>query len=142
MTRFRSLLAAGIATALCASFHPAAAQDAPRSQAGGVRQSVAGTEVEIVYRRPVARGRALFGALVPWGRIWTPSADSAARLTVSRPVEVNGQPLPAGSYGVWAIPDSTSWTLVFSRAASAVLQLRWGTTVVPLTLRARPGGTR
>ena len=52
-----------------------------RSQLGVVSQSIAGTRVEIVYRRPVARGRQLFGSLVPWGRIWTPSADSAARLT-------------------------------------------------------------
>jgi hypothetical protein len=147
-----------------------------RSQLGTVTQMVAGTRVEIEYRRPVARGRALFGALVPWGHVWTPSADSAARITLSGPVEVNGSPLAAGSYGVWAIPDSSAWTVVFSTEASvfhlrypegkdalrvravptrgehvetlafvfpvvdadsAVLQLRWGTTVVPLTLRAR-----
>jgi hypothetical protein len=147
-----------------------------RSQLGTVTQSVAGTRVEIVYRRPVARGRELFGALVPWGRVWTPSADSAARLTVSAPVEVNGSPLAAGAYAVWTIPDSSAWTVIFSTEAevfhlrypegkdalrvravpargehvetlafvfpvvdadSAVLQLRWGTTVVPLTFRAR-----
>jgi len=147
-----------------------------RSQLGTVTQWVAGTRVEVLYRRPVARGRELFGALVPWGEMWTPSADSAARLTVSGPVEVNGAPLAAGTYGVWAIPDSAAWTVVFSEAAvafhtrypqgrdavrvravpargehvetlafvfpvvdadSAVLQLRWGTTVVPLTFRAR-----
>ena len=148
-----------------------------RSQSGTVTQSVAGTRVEIEYRRPVARGRALFGALVPWGRTWTPSADSAARITLSGPMEVNGAPLAAGAYAVWVIPDSASWTVIFSTEASvfhlrypegkdalrvratpaqgehvetlafvfptvdadsAVLQMRWGTTVVPLTLRARP----
>ena len=56
--------------------------------------------------RPVARGRELFGALVPWGRIWTPSADSAARITLSTPIEVNGSRLAAGTYSIWTIPDS------------------------------------
>ena len=153
----------------------ACAQNA-RSQLGSVSQSIGGTRVEIVYRRPVARGRQLFGSLVPWGRIWTPSADTAARLTTSGPLEVNGSELPAGTYSVWAIPDSTSWTIVFNSVAeafhlrypdgrdvlrvratptsgehvetlmftfpvvdadSARLELRWGSTVVPLSIRAK-----
>lgn len=147
----------------------------PKSQLGVVAQSVGGARIEIVYRRPVARGRALFGTLVPWGRIWTPSADSAARLTLSEPVEINGSKLAAGTYSLWTIPDSASWTFVFNGvpdafhlrypdghdvlrvkatpthgehvetllfafplvdADSARLELRWGTTVVPLTIRA------
>lgn len=151
------------------------AQGIPRSQLASVVQQVASARIEVVYRRPVARGRALFGTLVPWGKTWTPSADSAARLTTSAPITVNGSPLAAGSYGVWAIPDSTSWTVIFSSvssvfhtrypqdsdvlrvsstptrgdhteallfafplvdADSAVLHFRWGTTVVPLMIRA------
>lgn len=157
----------------------ACAQEIPRSQLGSVSQLVAGTRVEITYRRPVARGRELFGALVPWGQVWTPSADSAAIFRVSGPVEINGSVLPAGEYALWTVPDATSWTVIFSRVArvfhlrypqgqdalrvratpergehvetlqfgfplvdadSAELQLRWGPTVVPLRLRARPRG--
>jgi hypothetical protein len=169
------------AAALCGCSRRSPAQSVARSQLGTVTQQVAGTRIEILYRRPVARGRALFGALVPWGRIWTPSADSAARMTISAPVTVNGAALPAGTYGIWAIPDSTSWTVIFSGSAvafhlrypeghdvlrvhatpqrgdhvesllfsfpmvdadSAVLQLRWGTTVVPLSIRAASDGSR
>jgi Protein of unknown function (DUF2911) len=57
--RFPSVIAL-LLSAACAS-----AQAAPRSQLATVSQHVAGTRIEIVYRRPVARGRALFGALVP-----------------------------------------------------------------------------
>lgn len=119
--------------------------------------------------------------LLPWGRIWSPSADSAARMTISTPVTVNGAALPAGTNGIWAIPDSASSTVIFSGSAaafhlrypdghdvlrvhaapqrgdqvesllfafpmvdsdSAVLQLRWGTTVVPLSIHAASDGTR
>src|ERR1700753_146178 len=49
----------------------------PKSQLAVVTQYVAGTKIEITYRRPVARGRAIFGALVPYGRVWSPSSDTA-----------------------------------------------------------------
>ena len=147
-----------------------------RSQLGSVSQSVTSTKIDIVYRRPVARGRTLFGALVPWGQVWTPSADSAVRVTISEPIEINGSRLAAGSYSMWAIPDSTSWTIIFNSQAqvfhlrhdegrdvlrvkavptksdhietlmfafpmvdadSARLEMRWGTTVVPMLIRAK-----
>jgi hypothetical protein len=95
------------------------AQAPPKSQLGTVSQLIAGTRVEITYRRPVARGRELFGALVPWGRIWSPSADSAARITLTGPMEINGSTLAAGSYSIWAMPDSVSWTIIFNRTVVA-----------------------
>jgi Protein of unknown function (DUF2911) len=80
-------------------------------------QMVGATEIRVMYIRPVARGRALFGSLVPYQRVWTPSADSAMRITFSTDVDIEGKTLPAGSYSVWAIPDSTQWTLIFNKRA-------------------------
>ena len=176
MRTLRVAALAALSTCACASVTTAQTATVPKSQLGTVSQLISGTRVEVLYRRPVARGRALFGALVPWGRIWTPSADSAARLTISAPIEINGSTLAAGSYSIWTIPDSMSWTIIFNRTAaafhlrypsgqdvlrvtavpakgehvetlmwefpvvdadSAILQLRWGTTVVPLKLRSR-----
>ena len=115
----------------------ACAQSNLKSQLGTVSQQVVETNIDIRYRRPVARGRELFGALVPWGRIWTPSADSAAVLTVSHPITVNGERLPAGSYGIWTIPDSTSWTIIFS-GVPAAFHLRYPEGHDVLRVQARP----
>jgi len=114
------------------------AQTIPKSQLGVVSQLIADTRVEVTYRRPVARGRDLFGALVPWGRIWTPGADSAVRVTFSTPVEINGERLPAGAYSIWTLPDSLSWTVVFNRQAVA-FHLRYPTGQDALRVQARPG---
>jgi hypothetical protein len=76
-------------------------------------------KIEIVYRRPVARGRDLFGALVPMGRIWSPSADTAAVFSTTKDLELDGSKLPAGRYSVWAIPDRENWTIIFSSVAQA-----------------------
>lgn len=153
------------------------AQSGRRSQLASVTQLVGPAKIEIVYRRPVARGRELFGKLVPYGRIWTPSADSAALFTTSTDLDVNGSKLKAGRYAVWMVPDSSDWAWVFSKAQpvfhlnlpkasdevlrvkaasqqaghmetlgfyfpmvdadSAILNMQWGTTVVPLRIKAR-----
>ncbi|HEY9517287.1 MAG TPA: DUF2911 domain-containing protein [Gemmatimonadaceae bacterium] len=115
----------------------ASAQTNLKSQLGTVSQQLVDTRIELRYRRPVARGRALFGALVPWGEMWTPSADSAAVLSISGPITVNGEPLPAGSYGIWAIPNSTSWTVIFS-AQAAAFHLRYPTGRDALRVQAVP----
>ena len=63
----------------------------------------------------VARGRELFGTLVPWGRIWCPGADDATNIELSTAVKIDGQDLPAGKYSVWAEPQPDKWTLIFNR---------------------------
>ncbi|MGE3616048.1 MAG: DUF2911 domain-containing protein [Gemmatimonadales bacterium] len=97
-----------------------AGQAIPFSQHGEVSQRIGLTDVSLSYNRPVARGRVLFGpdGLVKWDRIWHPGADSATRLTVSRPVRLGGNPLPAGEYSLWLIPHADGpWTVIVSRAA-------------------------
>lgn len=79
-------------------------------------QRVGRLEIALSYNRPVARGRRLFGAIVHWGEVWHPGADSATTIQFSREVLVQGRPLAAGRYTLWTIPDSLRWTVIFSRA--------------------------
>jgi len=83
------------------------------SQPAAVAQRVANTEITVTYSRPVARGRELFGALVPYGQVWNPGADKATSIEFTRDVRVNDQPLAAGKYSLWAIPDPDRWTMIF-----------------------------
>ncbi len=91
-------------------------QAIPWSQHGTVSQRVGLTDITIAYNRPVARGRALFGSLVPWGRVWHPGADSATTISFSRAVRIEGHDLPAGRYTLWTIPTPDRWTVIFSHA--------------------------
>jgi len=88
-----------------------------KSQAASVSQRVANTEITITYSRPVARGRALFGALIPYNEVWDPGADQATAIAFTRDVQIDGHPLPAGKYSLWAIPRPDTWTIIFSKAA-------------------------
>jgi hypothetical protein len=87
-----------------------------KSQPGAVAQRVATTEITITYSRPVARGRELFGQLVPFDQVWHPGADRASAIAFSRDVHINERPLAAGKYSLWTIPrEQGDWTMIFSR---------------------------
>jgi hypothetical protein len=88
-----------------------------KSQRGTVSQRIANTDISIDYGRPVARGRDIYGNLVPYGRIWHPGANDATSMTVSRDIEVNSKALPKGKYSLWTIPHADSWTFIFSTVA-------------------------
>ena len=86
------------------------------SQHGSVSQQIAGTTIRIEYDRPVARGRELFGALVPYDRVWCPGANDCTTIAVSSDIKVNGKDLPAGTYTMWAKPGAGTWQIIFNRA--------------------------
>ena len=79
-------------------------QGYPPSQRGSVSQNVALTEITVIYGRPVARGRALFGQLVPWDSVWHPGADSATRIVFTHDVEIEGHTLKGGEDSLWLSP--------------------------------------
>ncbi len=80
-----------------------------------VMQAVAGAEVRIVYGRPAVKERKIWGALVPYNRVWRAGANEATTITVTRDVRVNGQALPAGTYTFFVIPSENEWTVIFNR---------------------------
>jgi hypothetical protein len=96
----------------------APAQGYPPSQRGSVMQNVAFTQIVVTYGRPVARGRALFGQLVPWDSVWHPGADSATRISFNYNLLLDEHEVKAGAYSLWLIPrDGRPWTFILSRAA-------------------------
>src|SRR5436190_243703 len=86
------------------------------SQHGSVTQQIGATTIAVEYNRPVARGRDLFGALVPYDRVWCPGADECTTLTTSTDITIEGKTLPAGTYTVWAKPGREKWAFIFNKA--------------------------
>ncbi len=113
------------------------AQAIRKSQLATVSQMIGDARIEIVYRRPVARGRELFGSLVSFGSVWSPSADSAAVFTTTKELEIGGAKLPAGRYSLWAIPARDTWTLIFS-SVSPVFHMRYPEGKDVLRVHAKP----
>lgn len=71
--------------------------------------------VTIDYSSPAVKGRKVFGDLVPYGKIWRAGANEATIFEVDSDVKVEGQALPKGKYGLFAIPGEAEWTIVFNK---------------------------
>lgn len=80
-----------------------------------VWQIVGDTKITINYHRPNAKGRAIWGGLVPYGEVWRTGANDATIFEISNDVTVNGQKLPKGKYSLHSIPTTGAWTLIFNK---------------------------
>jgi hypothetical protein len=84
------------------------------SPLGKLEQVVGLTDVHIEYSRPGAKGRTIFGGLVPFDKLWRTGANSATKVTFSEDVVIEGQDLEAGSYALFTIPGENEWTVIFN----------------------------
>ncbi|HLF51831.1 DUF2911 domain-containing protein [Flavobacterium sp.] len=78
-----------------------------------VNQVVGLTEVEIDYSRPSASGRAVFGDLVPFGKLWRTGANANTTISFSEDVVIDGKTLKKGKYALYTTPRADSWEIVF-----------------------------
>ncbi len=82
-----------------------------------LKQRVGLTDIEIVYSRPGAKDRHIFGGLVPYGEVWRTGANQATRITFSTSVKFNGADVPAGTYALFTIPGDNEWTVILNTNA-------------------------
>jgi len=81
-----------------------------------------GKTITVDYSSPRAKGRKIYGGLVPYGKVWRAGANEATTFVTDTDVNVGGKTVPAGSYTMFAIPAEDKWTLVISKKTG-----EWGT---------------
>ena len=80
-----------------------------------VAQTIGTTELSVSYSRPGVKGRTIWGALVPWDKPWRTGANELTQFKTTDDITVEGQPLPAGTYGLVTIPGEGGWTIAFTK---------------------------
>jgi hypothetical protein len=73
-----------------------------------------GLRLRVLYNRPYKKGREIFGSLVPYGKVWRTGANEATLFETNKTLTIEGRKLPAGTYSLWTIPDSVTWTVIFN----------------------------
>ena len=81
-----------------------------------------GKSVTIDYASPRAKGRKIYGELVPFGQVWRTGANEATTLLTPVDLTIGGAAVPAGSYTIFAVPNKDKWTLIISKKTG-----EWGT---------------
>lgn len=91
------------------------------SPAATVSQDLGYAKATVSYSRPSVKGRAIWGGLVPYGKVWRAGANEATTFEISQDARVGGKALPKGKYGLFIEPTEKEWTFIFSKQAQA-----WG----------------
>src|SRR5438270_13283955 len=61
------------------------------SQKAVVSQRLGVTDITITYHRPLAKGRKVFGTVVPYGQVWRAGANENTTIEFTVPVAVEGK---------------------------------------------------
>ncbi len=110
------------------------------NQKASVTQYIGPVKITIDYSSPKVHNPAtgedrrgkIWGTLVPYGLTnlgfgtctecpWRAGANENTTFTTSQAIQVEGQTLPAGTYGFFLIADPNEWTAIFSKNSTS-----WG----------------
>lgn len=69
----------------------------------------------VIYSRPQKDNRKVFGELVEYNKLWRLGANEATEIEFYRDVKIDGKKVSKGRYTIYAIPTTTSWTLILNK---------------------------
>lgn len=153
---YRSLLLATLLISASQTFSQLITLPRTPSPAASVSQTIGISTVTVHYSRPSVKGRTVWGGLVPYGwnkqsfgpgapAPWRAGANENTVLTISDDATIEGQRVPAGSYGLFFVvnQDNTaqvilskeykSWGSFFYREAADAMRANIKLREIPMT---------
>jgi hypothetical protein len=70
--------------------------------------------IRVTYSRPQMKGRALYGSLVPYGKVWRTGANEATEIKIYHPIKIQEQSIKTGTYSLFTIPGEKDWTIILN----------------------------
>jgi len=77
-----------------------------------ISQQVGLTDVTLEYSRPSAKGRVVFGELVPYNKVWRTGANAATKITFKEVAKIGGKTIQPGEYAIYTIPGEDLWIII------------------------------
>jgi hypothetical protein len=112
-----ALFSFGYAHAQCQPHSPN-----PPSPAEEASVTLNGKPLTIYYCAPSMKGRKIFGALVPYDKVWRTGANSATTLKTQSTLRIRDLLVPPGTYTIYSLPDEHGWKLIINKQTG-----QWGT---------------
>jgi hypothetical protein len=86
-----------------------------------IKQDFGMGAIELTYSRPNAKGRKIFGDLVPYNKLWRTGANGATKIVFTDAVELGGKKIDTGTYVLYTIPGVDSWEIILNKGLT-----NWG----------------
>lgn len=77
-----------------------------------ISQEVGLTEITLEYSRPSAKGRIVFGDLVPYDNVWRTGANASTKITLIESAYIGEKFIEPGTYALYTIPGKDMWTII------------------------------
>ena len=91
------------------------------SSTTSITQGLGIKNIALTYQRPNINGRIIFGNLVPYNEVWRTGANSLPVIKFEEEVTIEGNKVPAGTYGILTIPTKGDWTIILTKNSN-----QWG----------------
>lgn len=138
-------LIAVVASLSLVAFNCAAQQDKDKSKRpsppASVTQTISsGAVIHIDYSQPSVKGRTIGKDLEPKeGTVWRTGANEATIFETDKEVKINGQPLPAGKYGLFTISGKNEWMIIFNKVWNQWGAYDYKSSEDELRVKVKPG---
>ncbi len=78
-----------------------------------LKEKVSATpDIKLIYSRPQLNERIMFGDKLPYAQVWRLGANEATEIEFFKDVTIGGKKIKKGEYSIYAIPDSSQWTII------------------------------
>lgn len=84
------------------------------SPSASFSQTLGFTKIKVDYARPGAKGREVFGKLIPYGEIWRTGASDCSTISFNDEVTISGKKIAKGKYSLFSIPNVEQWTIIIN----------------------------
>jgi len=111
----------GLLLILIATTNFAVGQKAKASPRKSVTGKINEANISIDYGSPSVKGRKIWGALVPFDKIWRAGANEATTFKTDEDIMVEGKKLPTGNYSLFIIPNEKECIVIFNKKSE-----QWG----------------
>ena len=111
----------GLLLIFIATTNFAVGQKAKASPRENVTGKINTATISIDYGSPSVRERKIWGALVPFDKIWRAGANEATTFETDKDLIVEGEKLPAGKYSLFIIPNEKECIVIFNKKSD-----QWG----------------
>jgi hypothetical protein len=84
------------------------------SPSASFSQTLGFTKIKVDYARPGAKGREVFGKLIPYGEIWRTGAGDCSTISFNEELTIGGKKIAKGKYSLFSIPNADQWTIIIN----------------------------
>ncbi len=69
----------------------------------------------VIYSRPQKNGRAIFGELLEYDKVWRLGANEATEIEFYTDVKINNTKIKKGRYTLYCIPNDQKWIIIVNK---------------------------